>query len=55
MSTASDMKTVAQDMWESFKQKMREWVDESTRFSESEKSDMKDYIERLQMPEEENQ
>ncbi|GIY38154.1 hypothetical protein CDAR_294341 [Caerostris darwini] len=48
-----DMKDWSQEMWTSFKGKMFEWIDERGDASAQEKEDMRKYIERMRMEEQE--
>lgn len=49
-SRTSDMSSWTKEVFESFKIKMNEWVDQVGSASEKEKEDMRNYIERLEMP-----
>ncbi|GFY73972.1 hypothetical protein TNIN_469451, partial [Trichonephila inaurata madagascariensis] len=51
-SRSTDMRDWTKEMFDSFKEKMKEWVEQSSSATEKEKEDMKRYLERLEMPEE---
>lgn len=48
-----DMRSWSTEMWNSFKKTMNDWIDRKDA-SETEKDEMRNYIERLRMPENEN-
>lgn len=50
---SKDMRGWTQEVFESFKQRMRDWVNNRDDISTNEKKDMRNYIERLEMPTEE--
>ncbi|KAG8181351.1 hypothetical protein JTE90_007758 [Oedothorax gibbosus] len=51
-SRTGDMTSWTREMLDSFKIKMKEWVDQISGAPDSEKEDMRKYIERLQLPNE---
>lgn len=50
----SDISSWTREAWDSFKARMKEWVRENPSYSETEKSDMTNYIEKLEMPDDKN-
>lgn len=51
-ATIKDLRGWTEETWRSFKDKWLETVDERDDISEADKKDMREFIERMQMPEE---